>query len=94
MTSTARHRLGIPETQTVEYKESWREKYPRVLAAFANIDGGELLIGIDDRGWAVGVKNAVKLMDEILNQAIGKLGLHPYVEYWLCGQQTCLKVTV
>jgi len=84
----------MPEAQTVEYKESWREEYLRVLAAFANTDGGQLLIGVDDRGRAVGAENAVKLMDEIPNHAIGKLGLHPYVEYWLCGQQTCLKVTV
>ena len=32
------------ETQNIEYKPSWRDEYLKVIVAFANKDGGELII--------------------------------------------------
>jgi predicted HTH transcriptional regulator len=38
------------ETQNIEYKPSWRDEYLKVIVAFANKDGGELIVGVDDNG--------------------------------------------
>ncbi|MBA3018736.1 MAG: ATP-binding protein [Proteobacteria bacterium] len=35
------------ESQTVEYKQSWRNDCLKVVAAFANSDGGVLFIGLE-----------------------------------------------
>ena len=51
------------ENQTVEYKESWHEKYLEWICGYANAKGGMLYIGIEDgTKKPVGVKNANKLM--------------------------------
>ena len=36
------------ENQTVEYKESWHEKYLEWVCGYANAKGGTLYIGIED----------------------------------------------
>ena len=38
------------ETQNTEYKASWRDEYLKVIVAFANKDGGELIIGRSKKG--------------------------------------------
>jgi hypothetical protein len=53
------------ENQTVEYKESWHEKYLEWICGYANAKGGTLYIGIEDgTKKPVGVKNANKLMED------------------------------
>ena len=59
------------ENQTVEYKESWHEKYLEWICGYANAKGGTLYIGIEDgTKKPVGVKNANKLMEDIANALI------------------------
>ena len=67
------------ETQSIEFKPSWRDEYLKVISAFANSDGGELIIGVDDNGKPVGVKNAKKLLEDIPNKVRNKLGIIPSV---------------
>ena len=56
------------ENQTVEYKESWHEKFLEWICGYANAKGGTLYIGIEDgTKKPVGVKNANKLMEDIPN---------------------------
>jgi len=38
------------ESQHIEWKESWHEKYYKWICGFANANGGKLLIGINDSG--------------------------------------------
>jgi ATP-dependent DNA helicase RecG len=40
----------LMESQNTEFKSSWRDEYLKVICAFANADGGKLIIGIDDKG--------------------------------------------
>ena len=40
----------LQESQTVEFKESWRDEFLKTVCAFANTDGGTLYIGINDQG--------------------------------------------
>lgn len=58
----------MPESQIIEYKQSWREEYLKWICGFANAQGGTLYIGMNDSGNVVGVKNAKKLMEDIPNQ--------------------------
>jgi len=52
------------EDQTTEWKEAWRDEFLKLLCGFANTEGGTLLIGRDDDGRPVGVRNAAKLMED------------------------------
>jgi len=67
------------ESQNIEFKHNWRDEYLRVISAFANSDGGELRIGVDDNGKPVWVKNAKKLLEDIPNKVRVILGIIPDV---------------
>lgn len=54
----------MKENQRVEWKETWRDEYLLWICGFANAEGGVLVIGRDDKGKAVGVANAHKLLEE------------------------------
>lgn len=65
--------MNIQESQTVEFKESWRDEYLKTICAFANTDGGTLYVGVNDKGEAVGVDNSKKLIEDIPNKIISVL---------------------
>jgi len=65
----------MPETQNIEYKQSWHEDYLKWLCGFANAQGGRIYIGKDDNGNVVGVEDYKKLMDEIPNKIKNNLGI-------------------
>ncbi len=65
----------MKESQQVEWKSSWRDDYLRWICGFANAEGGTLVIGRDDRGVAVGVKDAGRLLEEIPNKVRDLLGI-------------------
>jgi ATP-dependent DNA helicase RecG len=79
------------ESQTVEYKQTWRNDCLKAVSAFANSDGGMLIIGLDDRGKPSGLKNAKKLLEDIPNTIRNKLGIIPSVEL---DKKDIIKVTV
>lgn len=49
--------LKSVESQNIEFKSNQRDEYLPVIFAFANADGGRLIIGVDDKGKAIGVEN-------------------------------------
>ena len=63
------------ENQHIEWKYSWRDEYLNWICGFANADGGVLVIGRNDKGAVVGVKDARKLMEDILNNVRDILGI-------------------
>ncbi|MDP2362812.1 MAG: putative DNA binding domain-containing protein [Ignavibacteria bacterium] len=65
----------MKESQTTEFKASWRDEYLKHLSAFANTGGGKLFIGVADDGSLVGVKEIEKLLEDIPNKAINYLGI-------------------
>ena len=65
----------MKESQNNEWKTNWRDEYLRWICGFANADGGKLVIGRDNRGKAVGVKNAKKLLVDIPNKVRDILGI-------------------
>jgi ATP-dependent DNA helicase RecG len=72
--------MANKESQTIEYKQTWRNDWLKVLSAFANGNGGILIIGIDDNGVPVGLKNTQRLLEDIPNTVRHKLGIIPSVE--------------
>lgn len=56
------------ETQTVEYKQTWRDDFLKEICAFANSQGGTLYVGIADNGEVVGVEHPHKLQEDIPNK--------------------------
>ncbi|MFY0252459.1 ATP-binding protein [Chitinophaga sp. 30R24] len=65
----------MPEQHNIEYKLSWRDEYLKWICGFANAQGGQIFIGIDDNSMIVGVDDHKKLMDDIPNKAVNHLGL-------------------
>lgn len=63
------------ESQAIEWKESWRDNYLRWVCGFANAQGGVLIIGRNDRGEAVGVADASKLLEDLPNKIRDLLGI-------------------
>lgn len=68
------------ETQTVEWKRVWDEKYLKQICAFANSDGGVMKVGIDDDGTVVGVKDPKSDMKRITDTIANKLSIYPTVD--------------
>ena len=64
-----------PESQNIEWKRSWRDEHLKWICGFANAQGGILEIGKDDRGEVVGVREVLRLLEEIPNKAQSLLGI-------------------
>ena len=65
----------MKERQNLEWKASWRDDYLRWICGFANAEGGVLVIGRNDRGQAVGIADAARLLEEIPNKVRDVLGI-------------------
>ena len=64
-----------PESQSVEWKSSWRDEYLKWICGFANAQGGVLEIGRNDCGEIIGVSDVLRLLEEIPNKAQSLLGI-------------------
>ena len=65
----------MPESQNIEWKESWRDEYLKWICGFANAKGGKIIIGQNDNGDIIGVDKYKKLMDDIPNKIQNQLGI-------------------
>lgn len=65
----------MPEAQTIEYKQSWRDEHLKWICGFANAQGGHLYVGLDDEGKITGVEDYKRLMDDLPNKIVNHLGL-------------------
>tara|TARA_R110001599_G_scaffold61262_1_gene170189 strand:+ start:72 stop:1436 length:1365 start_codon:yes stop_codon:yes gene_type:complete len=63
------------ESQHIEWKEAWHDKYYNWICGFANAQGGKLFIGIDDKGSVKGISGAEKLLEELPNKAKALMGI-------------------
>lgn len=83
-----------PETESIEWKESWHEQYLKWICGFANAHGGILCIGIDDNGKIVGVQNARRLMEDIPNMVRDNLHMIVDVKLMEEGDKEYLEIHV
>lgn len=70
---------NLKESQELELKSEWSDSCLRSLCAFANTDGGKLMIGIDDEGKILGIKNSKEMLEVIPNKINNHLGIIPKV---------------
>lgn len=63
------------EDQNIEWKESWRDEYLKWICAFANTDGGKILIGKDDNGVIKGISNTENLLEVLPSKIKSHLGI-------------------
>ena len=63
------------EKHIIEFKRIWDDEWLQWICGFANADGGTIYIGISNSGNVVGVQNPQKLMEDIPNKIVSKLGL-------------------
>ncbi len=82
------------ESQTVEYKQTWRNDCLKTVSAFANSDGGVLYIGLDDLGKPSSLKNLKKQLEDIPNTIRNKLGITPSVELNRKSSKDIIKITI
>ena len=71
----------FPESQKREYKASWQDEYMQCICGFANSQGGELFIGVNDDGYIVGLKDSKLLLDVLPNQINSTLGIVVDIDY-------------
>jgi ATP-dependent DNA helicase RecG len=86
--------MKIQESQTVEFKESWKDDYLKTVCAFANTDGGVLYIGVNDDGKVIGVDNVKKLLEELPNKIVNTFVIAADVEAVEEDGEQIVKITV
>ena len=84
----------MPETQNIEYKQSWRDEYLKWICGFANATGGSIFIGKDDNGNVVGVTDAKRLLEEIPNKVRDVLGILADVNLHTIAQGDIIEIIV
>ena len=57
----------MTETSRLEWKRTYTEEIKKELVAFANTDGGELIIGLADDGSVIGVENPDQVSAQVTN---------------------------
>jgi len=63
------------ESQSIEWKEAWQEKHLKWVCGFANAQGGSLVLGKNDRGVAVGLADAKRLLEDLPNKIRDLMGI-------------------
>jgi len=70
--------MRLSESDIIELKSKWEDEIClRTLSAFANTQGGKLMIGLDDQLNPIGKLNSKKLLEDIPNKIIAKCGIIP-----------------
>lgn len=59
--------LNAGEGPKIEFKEKYNSRVIESLVAFANSDGGQVLIGVGDRGQIVGLADASKTVESVFS---------------------------
>ena len=67
--------MSFKESSSVELKSIVNDDFKKEVIAFANTNGGEIYVGVDDNGVVVGVDNVDKVMEKI--GAIIRNGIKP-----------------
>ena len=65
----------MQESQNIEWKEIWKDEYLKWICGFANASGGKIIIGKNNNGKIVGLRNSKKLLEDIPNKIKDILGI-------------------
>jgi len=69
--------MSFIETHKIEFKKILNDKFEKEVVAFLNADGGDLYIGVDDKGNFIGVDNITKVSEQCTCKIID--GISPSV---------------
>ncbi|UOY08228.1 putative DNA binding domain-containing protein [Muricauda sp. SCSIO 64092] len=84
----------MPETQNIEYKQSWHDDYLKWVCGFANAIGGKIYIGKDDNGTIVGVDGVKNLMESIPQKIQNHLGIICDINTIADNGKECIEIIV
>ena len=84
----------LSESQNIEYKESWNDKYLQWICGFANAQGGRIYIGVNDEKEVIGVRDSKKLMEDIPNKIANFLGIVEDVNLLVEGDKEYIEIVV
>jgi ATP-dependent DNA helicase RecG len=68
-------KIKARESQNVEYKRCWQDKYLEWICGFANAQGAVMYFGVDDDHKVVGLEHVDKLMEDIPNKIVTTMGI-------------------
>ncbi len=63
------------ESQSLEWKRSWRDEHLKWICGFANAQGGVLEVGRNDRGEVVGLRDTARLLEDLPERVRSVLGI-------------------
>ncbi len=86
--------IDFVESQTVEFKQIWKDEYLKTICALSNTDGGEFYIGISDDGKVVGVERIESYLESLLNKINNRLGLLVDISIERLKQKYVIKITI
>ena len=82
------------EHKNIDYKEKFGDRVLKDLSAFANTEGGTVVIGISKDGETKGIDLSNKEFERITEKITGKLGIHPNIEIEELEGKKVLKISV
>ncbi len=68
------------EDKNIEFKENFSVNVLKTLCAFANTDGGKVLLGVKDDGTIKGISIDNQKIREITEKIVSKLGIYPDIQ--------------
>jgi ATP-dependent DNA helicase RecG len=68
------------ETKKLDFKEKFTDEVLETLCAFANTDGGQIIIGVRDNGEVKGIEINNKELQQITEKIVTNLGIYPDIE--------------
>ncbi|GEK35504.1 RNA-binding domain-containing protein [Kurthia sibirica] len=90
--------MQFKESPTVEFKHELTDGVKREIIAFANTQGGELYIGIDDDGTVVGLENAHKTLEAVSSMLHDSIQpdilVHTYLSVEIMENKEIVKISV
>lgn len=68
-------KIQARESQNIEYKSSWHDKYLEWICGFANAQGAVMYFGVNDDHEVIGLENVDRLMEDIPNKIVTTMGI-------------------
>ncbi|MFA5268057.1 MAG: ATP-binding protein [Methanoregula sp.] len=86
--------LSDIESRELEFKEKPNPALFKTLSAFANTNGGVVLIGVSDKKEITGYRCSNADLKELSDTIVNKLAIHPVIEPVKCDGKTVLRIEV
>ncbi len=88
------HIISLNESETLDFKRSWKDDYLKTICSFSNDNGDILLLGVDDDKTIIGVNEADKLLEILSNKINNKLGIIPQIEKIIIDNKNIISIDV